>query len=77
MAEAAATEHQAVSARLAEQAAEAEQRIAKARDDAMGNVRAVAVEVSRAALSQLAGDATADVPDSQIDGAVDGAMKGS
>ncbi len=69
-----AARNKALSQKISEQAAEAERRIDAARRQAMGSVRNVAVEVSRAAIAQLAGGAK--VGDGDIERAVDEAIKG-
>lgn len=74
--ERAAADAAAQSARLAERLAReteaAERRINAARDEALGNVQAVAAEVAQAATARLIG---AEVPDSEASGAVNDAIK--
>ncbi len=70
----AAARNKALSEKISEQAAEAERRIDAARRQAMGHVRDVAIEVSRAAIAQLAGGAKLGERD--IEPAVDAALKG-
>ncbi len=70
----AAARNKALSEKIAQAAAEAERRIDAARREAMGNVRDVAVEVSRATIAQLAGGAK--VGERDIERAVDAAIKG-
>ena len=74
MATEAAARNKALSEKIAQAAAEAERRIDAARREAMGNVRDVAVEVSRATIAQLAGGG--EVGDGDIERAVDAAIKG-
>lgn len=70
----AAAQNRSLRDRIGKEAAEAERRIDAARRQALGNVRAVAVEVSRAAVERLAGAGKID--DADIERAVDAAMKG-
>ncbi len=70
----AAARNKALSEKIAQAAAEAERRIDAARREAMGKVRDVAVEVSRATIAQLAGGAK--VGERDIERAVDAAIKG-
>ncbi len=70
----AAARNQALSETISEEAAEAVRRIDAARREAMGHVGNVAIEVSRAAIAQLAGGAK--VGERDIARAVDAAIKG-
>ena len=70
----AAARNQALSDTIAAAAAEAERRIDAARREALGNVRGIAIEVSRATIAQLAGGAT--VGDADIERAVEAAIQG-
>ena len=70
----AAARNQALSDTIAEAAAEAERRIDAARREALGNVRGIAIEVSRATIAQLAGGAK--VGDADIERAVEAAIRG-
>jgi len=60
-------------AKLAEQTAAAEKRIAAARDAALTNVRSIAVDVARTAAQRLTG---VDVDEAHAGAAVDAVMKG-
>lgn len=62
----------ALVARLTEESDAAEQRINAARDEALGNVQAVAAEVARAATSRLI---DADVPENDAQNAVAAAVR--
>jgi F-type H+-transporting ATPase subunit b len=62
----------AVSAEVNAQIANAEARIAKAKDEAIGSIRAIAVETAREAVGKLAGLSLDAV---KIDAAVSGALK--
>ena len=50
-----AVRHDALTARIKADVAEAESRIDKARDEAIGNIQTVAVEVAQAATARLIG----------------------
>ena len=63
----AAVRHDEISARLAQEADAAEQRIESARVEALGEVRSVAREVAQAAAAKLVG---AEISESDADGAV-------
>jgi F-type H+-transporting ATPase subunit b len=62
----------AVNAEVTKQVADAETRIAKAKDEAIGSIRAIAGETAREAVSKLAGLA---LDAGKIDAAVGGALK--
>lgn len=68
----AARKQEALSARLTEELAAAERRIAAARDAAMQNVRSLAGELAAAAAARLGG---VEVDDGAVDTAVDVAMR--
>ncbi len=73
MAAQAAERQRQLSATLAEQIAEAERRIAVGRDQALAEIRGVAVDVGRAVVEKLTGSA----PDAvRMAAAVDGALAG-
>jgi F-type H+-transporting ATPase subunit b len=69
-AEAAKRQHEA-SAAIAKRTTEAEQRIAAAKTAALGNLRSIAVEVTRAAAFRLVG---ADVAEDRANAAVDSVL---
>jgi F-type H+-transporting ATPase subunit b len=75
LAEAAAAEHARAGARLADETAAAEGRVAEARDAAVANIRAAVVEVARAAAKQIAGTAATGLKAKDVAAAVDAAMK--
>jgi F-type H+-transporting ATPase subunit b len=58
-------------ARLAETLAAADARIAAARSEAMGHVRAIAVETAQAMISRLTG---AEASSAEVEGVLDGAL---
>lgn len=68
LASAAQQREQEVSARLAQEAAQAEQRIAAAKQVALGHVREIAVEAARAAAGRLIGQ---DLTEAEAGAAVD------
>ena len=69
----AATRQEALTAKIKQDTAEAEERIGKARAQAVENIHTVAVEVAQAATSRLIG---ADVPADEARSAVDAALQG-
>ncbi len=73
MAAEAAERQRELAATLATQIAEAERRIAAARDDALTEIRGIAVDVGRSVVEKLTGSAP---DDGRMTAAVDGALAG-
>jgi F-type H+-transporting ATPase subunit b len=69
----AAERQRAAGAKLAEQTAAAEKRIAAAREAALTNVRSIAIDVARTAAQRLTG---AEIDEARAGAAVDAVMKG-
>jgi F-type H+-transporting ATPase subunit b len=69
----AAERQRAANTEIAKRTAEAEARIAAAKNQALGEVRTIAVDVARAAAARLTG---AEVPESEVRAAVDAAVAG-
>jgi len=65
--------HTALGQKLAKDTGDAEARIARAREEALSNIRAVSAEVAQAATARLVG---LDVSEGDAEAAVDDAMKG-
>ena len=75
-ADAGAVEHGKLTAKLAKDLKTADTRIAKARDAAMGDIKAVAADMAQAAIAQVAGTAGTGVKDKDVAAAVAAAIKG-